>query len=481
MIQNETRLRVADNTGAREILCIRVKGGSRRRYAFVGDVITATVKQATPHGTVKKGDVVTAVIVRTKKPIGRDDGTYIAFDENAAVIIDDQNNPRGTRVSGRSRGNCATATSCGSSRSPRRCSDGATPQPPSAALKIRSGDQVVIAGKDRGKSGACCASSRERTRLRRGPEHDQAPHAAPAGRDAKREQTVGGVIEREGPMHISNVMLLDPKGGKPTRVGSSARTASATRRQAHGREDRLRIADERDRHHSPPEDPLPGGDPPGPDRALRLRLGDAGAEAREDHAEHGRRRGQPGQQGAEGRPGQLATITGQLPSIRRARKSIAAFKLREGMPVGVAVTLRGERSYEFLDRLISIAIPRIRDFRGLNPRSFDGRGNYSIGVQRADHLPGDRLRRHRPGARPGHHDHHQRQERPRGVRPARGPGACRSPARGAPGLQPPVSGVEKGKGHARTRTAERASQAPDERGAEQPPRGTGKRGGSAAR
>jgi large subunit ribosomal protein L14 len=100
MIQNETRLRVADNSGAREILCIRVKGGSRRRYAFVGDVTTATVKQANPQGAVKKGEVVTAVIVRTKKPIGRDDGTYIAFDENAAVIIDDQNNPRGTRVFG---------------------------------------------------------------------------------------------------------------------------------------------------------------------------------------------------------------------------------------------------------------------------------------------------------------------------------------------------------------------------------------------
>src|SRR5947208_2957142 len=100
VIQNESRLRVADNTGAREILCIRVKGGSRRRYAHVGDIITATVKQATPQGAVKKGDVVTAVIVRTKKPIGRNDGTYIAFDENAAVIIDDQNNPRGTRVFG---------------------------------------------------------------------------------------------------------------------------------------------------------------------------------------------------------------------------------------------------------------------------------------------------------------------------------------------------------------------------------------------
>src|SRR3989440_10493440 len=78
---------------------------------------------------------------------------------------------------------------------------------------------------------------------------------------------------------------------------------------------------------------------------------------------------------------QLATITGQKPNVRRARKSIAQFKVREGMPVGVAVTLRNERSYEFLDRLMSIAIPRIRDFRGLNPRAFDGRGNYSLGVR----------------------------------------------------------------------------------------------------
>ena len=100
MIQIETRLKVAVNTGAREILCIRVMGGSRRRYAGVGDIIKATVKQANPQGTVKKGDVVTAVVVRTKKEYGREDGTYIAFDENAAVIIDAQNNPRGTRIFG---------------------------------------------------------------------------------------------------------------------------------------------------------------------------------------------------------------------------------------------------------------------------------------------------------------------------------------------------------------------------------------------
>ncbi len=100
MIQQESRLRVADNTGAREILCIRVMGGSKRRYAYVGDVIVATVKQATPNGAVKKGDVVKAVVVRTRKSHPRDDGTFIAFDENAAVIIDAASNPRGTRIFG---------------------------------------------------------------------------------------------------------------------------------------------------------------------------------------------------------------------------------------------------------------------------------------------------------------------------------------------------------------------------------------------
>ena len=100
MIQNESRLKVADNTGAREILCIRVKGGSRRRYAHVGDVITATVKAANPQGSVKKGEVVKAVIVRTKKERRRPDGSYIRFDENAAVVLKEAGEPRGTRIFG---------------------------------------------------------------------------------------------------------------------------------------------------------------------------------------------------------------------------------------------------------------------------------------------------------------------------------------------------------------------------------------------
>ena len=100
MIQQESRLRVADNTGAKELLCIRVLGGSTRRYANIGDIIVATVKDATPGGVVKKGDVVKAVIVRTKHGAHRKDGSFIKFDENAAVIIKDDMNPRGTRIFG---------------------------------------------------------------------------------------------------------------------------------------------------------------------------------------------------------------------------------------------------------------------------------------------------------------------------------------------------------------------------------------------
>jgi large subunit ribosomal protein L14 len=100
MIQQETYLKVADNTGAKEIKCIRVLGGSKRKYGNIGDVIIASVRKATPGGTVKKGDVVKAVIVRSAKGVHRMDGTYVRFDENAAVLIKDDKNPRGTRIFG---------------------------------------------------------------------------------------------------------------------------------------------------------------------------------------------------------------------------------------------------------------------------------------------------------------------------------------------------------------------------------------------
>jgi large subunit ribosomal protein L14 len=100
MIQAESRLKVADNSGARRVLCIKVLGGTGRRYARVGDVIVATVKEAIPNGAIKKGEIVRAVVVRTKKEVRRPDGSYIKFDDNAAVIIDPQGNPRGTRIFG---------------------------------------------------------------------------------------------------------------------------------------------------------------------------------------------------------------------------------------------------------------------------------------------------------------------------------------------------------------------------------------------
>ncbi|MFC2009890.1 50S ribosomal protein L14 [Chloroflexota bacterium] len=100
MIQSNSRMKIADNTGAREIMCINVLGGTRRRYAYVGDVIVASVKKAIPGSVTKKGEVVRAVIVRTAQQSRRDDGSYIRFDENAAVIINDKNEPRGTRIFG---------------------------------------------------------------------------------------------------------------------------------------------------------------------------------------------------------------------------------------------------------------------------------------------------------------------------------------------------------------------------------------------
>jgi len=100
MIQMQTRLKVADNTGAKELMCIKVLGGSKRRYASIGDVIVASVKQAAPNSRVKSGDVVKAVVVRTAKEVGRADGTYIKFDENAAVLIDSKREPVGTRIFG---------------------------------------------------------------------------------------------------------------------------------------------------------------------------------------------------------------------------------------------------------------------------------------------------------------------------------------------------------------------------------------------
>ena len=207
VIQNETRLKVADNTGAREILCIRVQGGSRRRYAGVGDVITATVKQANPQGSVKKGEVVKAVVVRTKKEFGRDDGTYIAFDENAAVIIDAAEQPA----------RHAHLRAGGPRAARRRVHEDRLPRAGGAVMKIRTDDDViVISGKDKGKTGKVIRTEPKRDRVFVEGVNMVKRHQRPT---PGRPNAPVGVIEKEGPVHVSNVAIVDPKDNKPTRVG----------------------------------------------------------------------------------------------------------------------------------------------------------------------------------------------------------------------------------------------------------------------
>ena len=208
MIQQETRLKVADNTGAKEILCIRVMGGSTRRYANIGDVIVASVKDATPGGVVKKGDVVKAVVVRTVKGVRRKDGSYIKFDENAAVIIKDDKTPRGTRIFGpvarelREKQFMKIV-----SLAPEVLYGGNL----MASLKIKKGDTVkVIAGKDKDKEGKVL-SVKDGKVIVEGV-NMITKHAKPSMANQQ-----GGIINKEAPIDASNVMLIH--NGKAVRVG----------------------------------------------------------------------------------------------------------------------------------------------------------------------------------------------------------------------------------------------------------------------
>ena len=208
MIQQETRLKVADNTGAKEILCIRVMGGSTRRYANIGDTIVATVKDATPGGVVKKGDVVKAVVVRTKKGARRKDGSYIRFDENAAVIIKDDLTPRGTRIFG------PVARELREKKFMKILSSGSIIGGcRMSAMKIKKGDTVkVIAGKDKGKDGKVLAVNVKDNTVVVENVNMVTKHAKPSAANQN-----GGIVTKEAPLHISNVMLV--VDGKATRVG----------------------------------------------------------------------------------------------------------------------------------------------------------------------------------------------------------------------------------------------------------------------
>jgi large subunit ribosomal protein L14 len=194
VIQQQTRLRVADNSGAREIMCIRVLGGSARKYGSVGDVIIASVKQAQPNSAVKKGDVVRAVIVRVADEYGRRDGSHITFDENAAVLINQQGNPRGTRIFGPVHADRLARTGGAVMR------------------KIRTGDEVeVISGRNKGLTGRVRLYLAEKDRVVIEGVNIVKKHVK---RGRARQ---AGIIEMEAPLHISNVRLLID--GKPAKVG----------------------------------------------------------------------------------------------------------------------------------------------------------------------------------------------------------------------------------------------------------------------
>src|SRR3954452_11385873 len=275
---------------------------------------------------------------------------------------------------------CATGTSCESSPSLRRSSDGqdASPQGRRRDRDRRQGARQARQGDaDRPEEGL---------RLRRGPQHDQAPPAPPLGQ-GRLEGRRGGRDHREGGPDPRVQRDAARQGGQQAHPGQGR----ARRRQAQAgcRKDRegsrlMEAATEQAKQAAPPprlRETYESEVKP----ALTQRFGYSTPMAvptlEKITLNMGVGEAKQNTQMLEAAIEQLATIAGQRPSVRRAKKSVASFKVREGMPVGVAVTLRRARMWEFLDRLTSIAIPRIRDFRGLNARSFDGRGNYSMGIR----------------------------------------------------------------------------------------------------
>ena len=225
MVQQETRLKVADNTGAKEILCIRVMGGSTRRYANIGDVIVATVKEATPGGVVKKGDVVKAVVVRSVKGARRKDGSYIKFDENAAVIIKDDQTPKGTRIFG------PVARELRDKKFMKIVS--LAPEvlqevPQCQLLELKRVILLkVIAGKDKGKEGKVLSvNAKNHTALVEGV-NMVTKHAKPSAANQQ-----GGILHQEAPIDISNIAYSlkgkETKIGYDFKDGKKVRVAKAT-------------------------------------------------------------------------------------------------------------------------------------------------------------------------------------------------------------------------------------------------------------
>ena len=325
-----------------------------RRYASIGDVFVATVKDAIPGAAVKKGDVVKCVVVRVKKEKRRPDGSYIRFDENAAVLINDDRQPRGTRIFGpvgrelRDKQVHANRVAGTGGRS---------------EMKIKKGDTV--------------ASSPARTRARRA-SHDRVPEGTRSSSRAstsprstrRRPARTAGRHHRQG--HADRRVerrVISPKDGKPTgRLQDQRRRHEGAHLHADRRGDLMSTATA-----APPRSEVQRRDPSAAARDARPRQHHAGSQAREDRAQHGRRRCARQAKLLEGALDDLDDDRRPEAGRHQGQEEPRQLQAARGSGHRRKVTLRGDRMYEFLDRLISLAIPRIRDFRGLPPKSFDGR------------------------------------------------------------------------------------------------------------
>ena len=209
---------MADNSGAKEVLCIRVLGGTKRRYASIGDIFVATVKDAIPGAAVKKGEVVKCVVVRVKKEKRRPDGSYIRFDENAAVLINDQMNPRGTRIFG----------PVGRELRDKKFMKIVSLAPEvlcMAGLKIKKGDRVyVLTGKDRGKTGEVMRAIPSTGKV-----IVDGVNVAKKHQRATNATMQGGIIDKDMPIPVANVAIVCPTCGKHTRVGYKVDGATKVR------------------------------------------------------------------------------------------------------------------------------------------------------------------------------------------------------------------------------------------------------------
>lgn len=366
MIQAESRLNVCDNSGAREALCIRVLGGTGRRYASVGDVIVVSVKNVIPSSDLKKGAVSKALIVRTKKEIRRADGSYIRFDDNACVLLNNAGELRGSRIFGPVARELR-AVNMKSFLWHLRFFN-ILKLIVMSKLHIKKDDKViVIAGADKGKTGKVLKVLVDDNRAIVEGVHMVSKSTKPSAKNPQ-----GGIIKQEAPIHISNLSLIDPKSGKATRVAikHEGKTLFASLKVRGGNQ----VMDTAQLKKVYKETIAPSLQkqfnyasamqiPALKKIVINQGLGDATQDKKiVDVAIN-----------------EITAITGQKAVATYSKKDIANFKLRKKMPIGVMVTLRRERMYEFLEKLVRVSLPRIRDFKGIESK-FDGRGNYTLGI-----------------------------------------------------------------------------------------------------